>query len=165
LPSQDYHLNGANSAARERLFFRRRLPAFLTERATEVSMFQELNADQARWIAILAKAARMARDQLLGNVPEQDLARTTPTRGERNPLAAIGLDSLPSETSTVTALQEAIASLSPAARSELYALMRIGQGQVAPRKWHHGISDAALVEDPDLHDHLTKALYELKLGS
>jgi hypothetical protein len=138
-------------------------------------MLRELNADQARWIAILAKAARMARDQLLGNVSEQDLARTTPTRGERNPLSAIGLDALPSETTTAAALQEAIASISPGARSELYALMRIGQGHVAARKWHRGISDAAavgddvvaaaLIEDPDLHDHLTKALYELELTS
>ena len=138
-------------------------------------MLRELNADQARWIAVMAKAARLARDQLLGNVPEQDLVRTAPSRGERNPLAAIGLDSLPSETTTPAALREAIASLSPAARCELYALMRIGQGQLAAKKWHRGIAEAgaagdevvaaALIEDPDLHDHIAKALYDLKLVS
>jgi Protein of unknown function (DUF3775) len=75
----------------------------------------------------------------------------------------------------VVILREAINILSPAGRSELYALMRIGQGALAPRKWHRGLVEAenlgdetvkaALIEDPDLHDHLMKGLYETKLAS
>ena len=48
--------------------------------------------------------------------------------------------------------------------------MRIGQGDLAPNKWHRGLSEAnllgdetitgAIVEDPDLHDHIMKGLYE-----
>jgi hypothetical protein len=53
--------------------------------------------------------------------------------------------------------------------------MRIGQGHLAAKKWHLGLSEsktlgdetvfAALIEDPDLHDHLTKGLYEANLAS
>ena len=74
-----------------------------------------------------------------------------------------------------TALREAIASLSIPARNELYALMRIDQGHLAARNWHRGLSEAealgetaitaAIIDDPDLHDHLAKALYEAKLTS
>ena len=136
-------------------------------------MLRELGVDQARWVAILAKAARQDRDALLGNVAEDDLSRTTPMRGERNPTAALGFDPLPADAPTITALREAIASLSPAARSELYALMRLGQGHLAPGKWRRGLAEAAaagdqtiagaVMDDPDLHDHVLKGLYELKL--
>jgi hypothetical protein len=50
--------------------------------------------------------------------------------------------------------------------------MRIGQGHLAAKKWHHGLSEAellgdnvitaAITDDPDLHDHVTKGLYEAK---
>lgn len=136
-------------------------------------MLQELSVEQARWVAILAKAAREDRDALLGNVAEDDLSRTTPMRGERNPTAALGFDPLPPDADTVAALREAIGSLSPAARSELYALMRLGQGHLAAGKWRRGLAEAtaagdesiaaAMMDDPDLHDHLLKGLYELKL--
>jgi hypothetical protein len=53
--------------------------------------------------------------------------------------------------------------------------MRIGQGHLGAKKWHRGLSEAevlgsdtitaAILEDADLHDHLTKGLYEAKLGS
>jgi hypothetical protein len=53
--------------------------------------------------------------------------------------------------------------------------MRIGQGALAPRKWHRGLVEAenpadetvkaSLIEDPDLHDHPLKGLYEAKLAS
>jgi hypothetical protein len=52
--------------------------------------------------------------------------------------------------------------------------MRIGQGQLTAKKWHRGISDAellgddtvmaALMENPDLHDHITKGLYETNMS-
>jgi len=53
--------------------------------------------------------------------------------------------------------------------------MRIGQGALAADTWHRGLVEAVtlgdetvtetLVEDPDLHDHLMKALYETRLNS
>jgi hypothetical protein len=138
-------------------------------------MFEELNVDQARFIAILAKTARMQRDALLGNVRELAIGGSQPGRGEHNPTAELGFDPLSTEAPQTKALQEAVASLSESARRELYALMRIGQGQLAAQKWKRGLSDArllgddtivaAIVEDPDLHDHLTKGLYEAKLAS
>lgn len=48
------------------------------------------------------------------------------------------------------------------------------QGHLAAKKWHHGLAEAemlgddaitaAIVDDPDLHDHVTKGLYEAKLA-
>ena len=61
------------------------------------------------------------------------------------------------------------------ARSELYTLVRIGQGDLAAKKWHRGLSEAnllgdetiaaAIIEDSDLHDHIMKALYGADLAS
>ena len=48
-------------------------------------MLKELNVDQARFVALLAKTARAQRDDLLGNVPEDDLADLKAARGEHNP--------------------------------------------------------------------------------
>ena len=131
-------------------------------------MLKDLTVAEARFIAILAKAGRAQRDELLGNVREKDLVDLKSARGEHNPTAALGFEPLAPEASQVTALREAIATLSPMARRELYALMRIGQGPLAARKWHRGLSEAellgdktiaaTLVEDADLHDHLSKGL-------
>jgi len=139
-------------------------------------MLKELNVDQARFVAILAKAARAQRDDLLGNVAEADLAKEmTAARGDHNPTAGLAFDPLPPPARQTAALREAVGSLSPVARSELYALMRIGQGDLAAKKWHRGLSEAdllgdetiaaAIIEDPDLHDHIMKGLYEAELAS
>jgi len=138
-------------------------------------MLKDLNADQARFIALLARTARTQRDALLGHVAEEDLDGTAPGRGEHNPTADLGLEPLAAEDAQMAALREAVASLTVTARQELYALMRIGQGHLAAKKWHHGLSEAetlgesavtaAIVDDADLHDHLTKGLYEAKLSS
>jgi hypothetical protein len=68
------------------------------------------------------------------------------------------------------ALHDALSSLTETARSELYVLMRIGQGQVAANQWHRGLQEvqllgdatirSAVIEDPDLHEHVLKGLYE-----
>ena len=140
-------------------------------------MLKDLNVDQARFIALLAKTARMQRDAILGNVAEGDLDGVTPERGEHNQTAELGLETFAAEfeSSPAAALREAIASLSPMARQELYTLMRIGQGHLAAKKWHRGLSETAalgentvtatMLEDADLHDHLAKGLYELKLST
>jgi hypothetical protein len=138
-------------------------------------MLKELSVDQARFISLLAKAARTQRDALLGNVAEADLGGVPPGRGEHNPTAELGFEPIAGEDSQTAALREAITSLPTEARQELYALMRIGQGQLAAKKWHRGLTEAdtlgenatvaAIVENPDLHDHLAKGLYETKLAS
>ena len=133
-------------------------------------MLKELNVDQARFVALLAKAARAQRDDLLGNVAEEDLAPLRAARGEHNPTVQLGLEPLRPQARQTEALRQALAALSMQARSELYTLMRIGQGDLAANKWHRGLSEAnllgdtvisdAMIEDPDLHDHIMKGLYE-----
>lgn len=154
-------------------------PAISTRGVSRVAshrrMLKDLNPEQARFIALLAGAARIKRDEQLGIVAERDLAEVKPARGEHNPTASLGLEPLADSSPQFRALRDAIAGLSPEARSELYALMRVGQGDLAVRKWYRGIGEAALlgdetiiaslIEDPDLHDHLAKGLYEARLAS
>ncbi len=138
-------------------------------------MLKALNTDPANFVAVLAKAARLQRDELLGNVAEHDIIESKAARGEHNPTATLGFEPLAPDAPQLTALRDAVAGLSSEARSELYTLMRIGQGHIAAEKWHHGIVEAAalgdqtvaalLMEDADLHDHLVKGLYEAKLPS
>ncbi len=136
---------------------------------------EDLEVRQAQFIAILAKAARRQRDELLGNVAEEDLGGVQPGRGEHNPTADLGYEPLPPDATQISALREAIASLSAEARCELYALMRIGQGHLGAKELRQGVSEAsrlgdeaasnAMIEDADLHDHITKALYEADLSA
>ena len=138
-------------------------------------MLKYLNVDQARFVALLAKAGRAERDAMLGHGSDTNLNGTTATRGERNPTAALGFDPLPSDDSQVKALRDALGALTESARSELYVLMRIGQGHLGAKAWQRGIEEArllgdaavtgALIEDPDLHDHLSKGLYQADLSS
>ena len=138
-------------------------------------MLENLTVDQARLVARLAQAARAERDAMLGHGPDRDLSKTTAARGERNPTAALGFDPLPGENRRLTALRDALDVLPPAARSEVYVLTRIGQGHLAADQWDRGMQEAqslgdttvtgTLIEDPDLHDHLLKGLYEARLGS
>jgi hypothetical protein len=138
-------------------------------------LLKNLNVEQARFIALLARFARMGRDARLGHLPEGDLDGLEPARGEHNPTAELGFLPVSAEASATMTLRDAVAALSEAARRELYALMRIGQGDLAVKKWHRGLSEAemlggetitgAIVEDPDLHDHIMKALYEAKLSA
>jgi hypothetical protein len=137
-------------------------------------MLKELNADQARFIALLARTARTQRDAVLGHVAEDDLGGATPGRGEHNPVAELGYEPAVATATQTSALRDALGSLSPRARQELYVLMRIGQGHLPAKKWHHGLAEAdalgedtvsaVLIEDADLHDHLAKGLYEIKLA-
>lgn len=136
---------------------------------------KDLNADQARFIALLARSARAQRDALLGKAAEDDISDVQIGKGEHNPTSWLGLDPLPTTNPEAASLEEAVASLSAGARAELYILMRIGQGDLAANKWHRGLTEAenlgdavisaAVLEDADLHDHLMKALYETKLIS
>jgi len=137
-------------------------------------MLKDLNVDQARFVALLAKAARAERDAMLGHGRDKALEGTIATRGERDPTAARGFDPLPADNSQLKALHSALATLTESARSELYVLMRVGQGQLTAKTWHRGVEEAqllgdaaviaALSEDPNLHDHLSKGLFEADLG-
>jgi len=134
-------------------------------------MLQDLSADQARQIADLAKTARTARDVILDNVPEEDLGVPRSARGEHNPAGTLGFDPLPLDDPALIELRATVCALVPAARAELFVLMRMGQGDFAICDWDRGLSEAALLgddtilaaltEDADLHEHLSKALYEL----
>ena len=133
-------------------------------------MLRALNKDQAHFVALLARTARTERDNLIRRVAEKDLDGINPVRGEHNPTASLGFEPLSANSQSLKALRAAIASLDPAARRELYALMRVGQGDLAGQKWRRGVSEAermgeaatsaALMDDADLHDHLVKGLYE-----
>lgn len=134
-------------------------------------MLKDLHTDQARFVALLAKVARAERDAMLGHGSDGDLNEAIATRGERNPTAALGFDPLPVENSQLKALRDALGSLTETARSELYVLTRVGQGQVAAKQWHHALQEAqllgdatvnsALIGDSDLHEHILKGLYEV----
>jgi hypothetical protein len=134
-------------------------------------MLKKLTADQAHQIAALAKAARQARDTILDNVPDEDFGVPPVARGEHNPTASLGFDPLPADDPTRVALRQAVSSLSSESRSELYVLMRMGQGAFAILDWDRALSEAALLgdetvtgailEEPDLHNRITKGLYEI----
>ncbi len=134
-------------------------------------MLREMNKEQAYFIALLARVARIQRDKLLGNVAEDDLGGTKSSRGEHNPTALLGFEPLSPDAEQLAALREAIDALTPEGRGELYALARVGRGDLAARDWDRGLSDVALLgesaatallDDPDLHDHLAKGLYEVE---
>ncbi|OFW72275.1 MAG: hypothetical protein A2W02_03920 [Alphaproteobacteria bacterium RBG_16_64_48] len=138
-------------------------------------MLKQLTEEQARHIAALARGVRNARDALLDNVPDEDMGEPPAARGEQNPTAAFALDPLPPDDPAVAALQQALTALEAAARSELFVLMRMGQGDFAICDWDRALSEAdllgektvtaALIEDLDLHDHVTKGLYEIGSSS
>lgn len=138
-------------------------------------MLKNLKRRQARFIALLAKAAREERDALLGNIPEKELGEPKPGRGEHNATAALGFEPLPPDSPQVSALRDAIAKLPSAARFELYTLMRMGEGQFAAKDWDRAISEAdalggetvtsSLNDDVDLYDHVEKGLYEIHLAA
>jgi hypothetical protein len=137
-------------------------------------MLRHLSVREVRFIALLAETARAQRDSLLRHARDGDLDGVAPGPGvgEHNPTADLGLEPVTAETPQPGQLRDAITSLSDEARQELYALMRIGEGDLASRAWRTGLSDAAamgtdvvvasIAEDPDLHDHLMKGLYETR---
>ena len=134
-------------------------------------MLMELEARQAHHITRLAQAAREARDGLLHGVSDETVNEPHPAKGEQDRIGAGGFDVLRADDPALSALRQAIGDLGPAARSELFALMRIGQGELAAKDWERGLSEAetlgdegvggVLSDDIDLPTHLEKGLYEL----
>jgi Protein of unknown function (DUF3775) len=112
------------------------------------------------------KSGTHATCSSIAGVPEADLTEMKPARGIHNPTAELCFVGVPEDASQLMMLRETIGQLSAAGRSELYALMRVGEGRIAAQKWNRGLAEAvrlgddtitaALIEDPDLHDHLMK---------
>ena len=69
-----------------------------------------------------------------------------PAKGEHDRMGEGGFDVLPADDRAVTPLRGAISGLRPDARSELFALMRIGQGELAAGDWQRGLSEAATLD-------------------
>jgi len=134
-------------------------------------ILKTLTAKQVHRIAHLAKDARSARDALLHGVADDVTGEPHPAKGEHDRIGAGGFDVLPARNPALTALRDAIGGLRPDARSELYALMRIGQGDLAPGDWQEGLSEAArlgdegvgslLADDIDLQTHLDRGFHEI----
>jgi hypothetical protein len=135
-------------------------------------MLTKLTSSRVRLIAELANAARNARDEVAHGIPQ--VGEPHPARGEHDRTGMGDFDLLPPGDRSVTALRNEIRLLDPGARSELFALMRIGQGELAAADWERGLSEAArlgdesvngiLADDIDLQSHLSRGLYELRLA-
>ena len=135
-------------------------------------MLESLTVEDVKRISELAKAARDVRDEILRPVHQQDLGQPKPARGKHDPAAALGLDPVPFDHPTRKVLREAIDALSTPARRELLALVWIAQGDYGAAQLAKAVADAASITDlsvdrftseADLHELLTKSLYELKL--
>lgn len=133
-------------------------------------MFENCTQDDVKRIAALAREARRATDQILTEVPEEKLAESRPMRGERSRPNVISVSLLPPDHPARVALEEAIAGLSSEGRWELRALSWIGQGDYGAADWPDAVAAASrsptatvetLADDADLHEHLTKGLYEV----
>jgi hypothetical protein len=134
-------------------------------------VLKTLTESQVHCIAHLAKDARAVRDALFHGVDDEITGEPHPAKGEHDRVGSGGFDVLPTRNPALAALRAAIGRLQPDARSELYALMRIGQGDLTPGDWPDGLSEAArlgdegvggiLADDVDLQTHLDRGFYEL----
>jgi hypothetical protein len=135
-------------------------------------MLKNVTSKQVQVIAQLARATRETRDVLLRGAPDEAVGEPHPVKGESDRMGAGGFDVLPADDPAATALRHAIDDLRPDARSELFAVMRIGQGDLAAGDWERAVSEAEvlgdtsiaeiLADDIDLQSHLSKGLYELR---
>lgn len=135
-------------------------------------MLQYISTEQVKKIAGLAREARAARDRMLSELPESDLAQPNPVRGMHTPAAALGFQPLSPRHPARAALERAISSLSAEAAAELRALMWIGRDDYAANQMDKAYAAsmaapepviASLLDRADLHDLLMKVLYELKV--
>jgi hypothetical protein len=135
----------------------------------EAFMLSNVTSRQVHLIAQLARVARDARDELLHGAPDEVVGDPHPVKGEFG--RTDGFDILPADNPALKALRDAISGLDAAGRSELFAVMRIGQSDLAASDWERVLAEAAtfgdrivggiLADDIDLQGHLEKGLYEL----
>jgi hypothetical protein len=133
---------------------------------------KELTVGEAKQIASVARSVRDVQVANIGSVPERDFVEPGPGHGERDLGKAPNLADLPVDAPERTRLSDAVEDLPIDARRELFVLVRIGKGDCAVGDWAQCLADAglltetaitgAIVEDIDLHDHIMKALYELR---
>lgn len=135
-------------------------------------MLSKITVNEVKRIASLANEARLARDEMLRPVREEDYGEPIPARGEHIPGAGLGFDPLPPDHPARKAFNEAITCLPVEAQSELRALMWIGQGNYAGKDWERAVAETSSIADPplgslmeqaSLHELLMKGLYELGL--
>lgn len=136
-------------------------------------MLKNISVSEVRHIAGLANAVRSSRDDLIDKIRDEAVADFKPARGEHNPTAVLGLDPLEAHHPATRALREAIEALPAVARWELRAMIWVAQGDYAANDFESAVADAsampdditigAIMEQPDLHEYLMKALYEMKL--
>jgi hypothetical protein len=134
-------------------------------------MLHEIEMLEARRIADLAAAAREVRDRALTPLPETDLGEVRPARGEHHAAGGLGFGAMPEDEPAHRALREAIEGLPTDIRRKLWAVMRTGCGDYARGDWEQALAAAETVSDDtlvgdlaeeiDLHDKLTKGLYEI----
>jgi hypothetical protein len=147
-------------------------PSLTDGSSNEEHMLESLAVEDVKRISELAKAARDVRDEILRPVRAQDLGLPKPARGMHDTAAPLGLDPVPFDHPARKVLREAIDALPTPARRELLALVWIGQGDYAAAQLDKAVADTASITDlsgdwftseADLHELLTKSLYELKL--
>ena len=134
-------------------------------------MLHELDALEMRGIADLALRARKVRDRLLEKVPEAELGEPAPARGEHNPGGSVALTEVLAGEPEFVALREAIVALPRDIREKLWVVAEVGRGDLGILDWQDGLDAASLLSDDDivanlaaeadLHEYLSKGLYEL----
>jgi hypothetical protein len=134
-------------------------------------MLEQLAAVQVRGLALKARAARDARDRVLAHVRDQAFREPKPERAGHDSAADSGVNVIPEANPERLALAKALSALPVPALRELWALMLIGQGDYGLKDWQRAIAEAnrildldanMFMEQPDLHEQLMKAVYELE---
>ncbi|HVY14116.1 MAG TPA: DUF3775 domain-containing protein [Rhodopila sp.] len=134
-------------------------------------MLYEIEVLEIRDIADLALSARKCQNRLLERAPDIELGEPSPARGEHNPNASLALTDIPGTRQEFVELQQAIERLPPEILQKVWAVARVGRGDITIREWNDTLASAALLKDddivmdlmadPDLHEHLRKGLYAL----
>ena len=134
-------------------------------------MLHELEVLETRRIADLALDVRKLRRRTAGESSKSQISvsrgRTRRTQSRRR----VPLNSVLEARPEFVAPQEAIVALPREIREKLWVVARIGRGDGTAADWEQTICLASLLTDgalavdlldePDLHDYLSKGLYEL----
>ncbi len=134
-------------------------------------MLHELDALEVYRIAELAADARQARERLIEKVPPTALGEPKPGRGPHNPAHDVMLDSVLASKPEFVALREGIVSLPRDILQSVWTVMEIGRERFAAGQWEQALAQAsplrdadivaALMDEPDLHECLSRGLYVL----
>jgi len=134
-------------------------------------MLEGLALVQVRALADKAQAVRGAAERLLHGVRDAEVGEPKPARRRPDQGPAIRLDLLAESDPHRRAFVESLSALPPLARRELWALVLIGRGDYGLGEWEQAMSEANrlsdidasfFIEQPDLHEHLMKGVYELE---